>query len=1526
MRKILGLDLGTNSIGWAVVNEAENENGEPKLVGIECAGSRIIPMDGSIIGNFEKGNSVSQTATRTQYRGIRRLINRNVLRRERLHRVLKVMGFLPEHYANMLDRYGKFVNHSEPKLAWNENKFLFMSSYKEMRELFRANSGNPLMNVPYDWTIYYLREKALTEPLSKEELAWVIMQFNQKRGYYQIRSITKKNDKDKNNKREEYYRLKVIKVEKDETNTSKKLGYNIHLENGRVLHIKSQEPLDWEGKIKEFIVSTDLDENGNPKTDKDGCPKYSVRSPKEDDWGLIKIKTGTDIKESGKTVGSYIFNALLNNPSQKIIGQLVRVIDRKFYEDELRQILDKQKEFIPELNDRELFDKCIQELYPLNDAHRNELSNKDFTYLFVNDIVFYQRPLKSKKSLIANCQYESRTYKKLDNNGQYVKDENGQDKSFTAPLKCIAKSNPYFQEFRLWQFISNLRIYQKEYRDEQGKLIIDKDVTSDFLKTEDERVALFDWLNTLQDIDQKKFLKYPPFKLKKQQLEQYRWNYVEDKKYPCNETKYTITNGLKKAGISTPLSQEQEFALWHILYSISDSKELTSALTKFAQKHSLNDMFVEVFSKAKPFNPDYSSYSEKAIKKLLSLMRLGKYWSKEAIDNGTLQRIDKLLSGEFDESINDRTREIVQNFNKVEDFKGLPVWLACYVVYDRHSEANEVTKWEKPEDIDSYLKTFKQHSLRNPIVEQVITETLRTVRDIWEQVGQIDEIHLELGRELKNPADKRKNISERNKENEETNSRIEQLLKELFECGVQNVRPHSPSQKDILKIYESYALSNDKEDTGKQLSKGKISKYKAWLEQQYQSPYTGETIPLSELFTPKYEIEHVIPQSRYFDDSFTNKVICEAEVNKLKDNMLGYEFIKNHGGEEVQLSGGKRVKIFTIEQYEQFVSDHYQGTKKKKLLMEDIPDEFIERQLNDSRYISKVVKGLLSNIVREKNEKGEYEQEAVSKNLISCTGEITTRLKEDWGLKDVWDRIILPRFERLNTLTKTNDFTTKDTSGHTKPIAPPKVKKKRIDHRHHAMDAIVIACASRSHVNLLNNEAARSDNKATRYQLSYKLRKREKYLKDGKEREAFKEFYKPWDTFTEDVFQALQNIIVSFKQNLRVITPTKNVFEHYNDQGKKELIHQEKGDLLAIRKPLHAETIFGEVNLRKKRTCTLDEALKTPQNIVDKELKKKILELSAQGMNAKQIEAYFSANSDIWQDEIKGGKVEIYYFTKDTKDRYFASRTSLDSSFDDKKIESITDTGIQKILMAHLHSEKYDGKPENAFSPDGIDELNQNIQALNGGKPHQPIYKVRKYESSEKKFSVGTTGNKSKKFVKTAKDTNLYFAVFENQKDNETTVRCYAIIPLNIVIDCQKKYKTKWKEEATNILKQQGDIDKNSQLLFIISPNDLVYLPTQEELISKHYSFDKERIYKFVSCGGNNIADFVPAYVASIIFSMTKKQQKEAFNDEKHFHIQDEYGVGSPKSKNEKAITGEMIKEICIPIKVDRLGNIIGEY
>jgi CRISPR-associated endonuclease Csn1 len=65
-------------------------------------------------------------------------------------------------------------------------------------------------------------------------------------------------------------------------------------------------------------------------------------------------------------------------------------------------------------------------------------------------------------------------------------------------------------------------------------------------------------------------------------------------------------------------------------------------------------------------------------------------------------------------------------------------------------------------------------------------------------------------------------------------------------------------------------------------------------------------IPLGSLFTDEYQIEHIIPKSRYFDDSFNNKVICESPVNQLKDKQLGMEFIRNHYGEEVELGFGKK--------------------------------------------------------------------------------------------------------------------------------------------------------------------------------------------------------------------------------------------------------------------------------------------------------------------------------------------------------------------------------------------------------------------------------------------------------------------------------------------------------------------------------------------------------------------------------------------------------------------------------------------
>lgn len=1493
MKHILGLDLGTNSIGWAVINATTDENThKEQLIGINAAGSRIIPMDAAQLGDFNKGNTVSQTANRTQYRSTRRLHERKKLRRERLHRVLQLLGFLPPHYAAQLDRYGKFIANSEPKLAWVKNTnhlnhFIFQESFQEMLNDFTQADGSA-KKIPYDWTLFYLRKKALTQKIKKEELAWILLNFNQKRGYHQLRE---EETEKPTSKTRLYFDSQTITDIVDTGETYKGLKiFTLTLANGEKGKWYGKNIPDWKGQKKDIIVSIDLDKNGNDKCDESGEPIRRFKIPTEQEWeeqwGLVKAKTEKDLNTSGKKVGTYIYDTLLQAPDQKIRGKLIRTIERKYYKEELYQILTTQEKFHPELQDKNLLQACIEELYPSNEAHRNTISKYSMSKLLVEDVIFYQRPLKSKKSLISDCPYEEHTY---------VDKETGE--IHTVPVKCIAKSHPLFQEFRLWQFLSNLRIYQKEGT-LNGKLTTDIDVTNEFLKNADDYVNLFDWLNQKKEIKQDAFFKYPAFGLKKNAAN-YRWNYVEDKTYPCNETHSRILFHWVKTDIDQSLlTIDLEEKLWHILYSISDKNELQKALQHFADKNKLGHKFVDTFQQIPPFKKDYGSYSAKAIKRLLPLMRMGKYWHPESIDNTTLTHIHQILNGEKDEVTASRIKGKAIHLDNLSSFQGLPTWLACYIVYNRHSEIKNITKWQQPSDIDAYLQSFKQHSLHNPIVEQIIMETLRTVRDIWKQIGHIDEIHVELGREMKNPADKRKKLTQQIQENENTNLRIKALLTEFVnpEFEIENVRPHSPSQQDLLRIYEEEVLNEsaknmpediatilkkfNETDAKKRPSTSDVLRYKCWLEQKYRSPYTGAMIPLGKLFTPAYEIEHIIPQSRYFDDSFTNKVICEAEVNKLKGNMLGYEFIKNNSGKIVELGFGQKVKIQTVEDYELFVKEHYSynPVKMKKLLMEDIPEQFIQRQLNDSRYISKFIKSLLSNIVRE-----EGESEATSKNIIVCTGGVTDRLKKDWGVNDVWNKIILPRFLRLNEITNSNLFTTTNTNNKIIPTMPLALQKgfnkKRIDHRHHAMDAIVIACANRNIVNYLSNESASKNAKISRLDLRQILCTRTKPDTFGNYQWIIN---KPWETFTQDVHTILENMIVSFKQNLRIINKTTNHYFRYQN-GKKVQCVQETGDCWAIRKPMHKETVYGEINLRKITTVPLKSALENPQRIVEKDLKKKIKELLQQGLNEKQIKKYFEENKDTWQD-VNLKKIQFYSFTKEGKERFFASRESLDTSFNNKKIEEkVADTGIQQILLHHLEQNNND--PNQAFSPEGIEWMNKNIISLNNGKWHQPIYKVRTYEQAEK-FTVGQTGNKSEKFVEAAKGTNLFFAIYETEHK-----RSFASVSLNVVIERLKKGLSLAPENS------KGNLPK-----YVLSPNDLVYVPTQEEIKCGHINqpIQKDRIYKMVSCTEGE-CHFIPYFVANPIIQTIE--------------------LGS-NNKAQKSWQNEMIKEICIPIKIDRLGNI----
>lgn len=1468
MNKILGLDLGTNSIGWALVDSDDH-----RILGM---GSRIIPMSQDILGDFDKGNSVSQTASRTSFRSIRRLRERHLLRRDRLHRILNILGFLPEHYVHEVDfgkRLGQFIDCKEPKIAYHEKQFLFKESFTEMLQDFKKNQPELLnrknkkgqdAKIPYDWTIYYLRKKGLSQKLMRAELAWILLNFNQKRGYYQLRG---EEEEENTNKSVEFHSLKIVDVIADgKPNTRGDLWYSLHLENGWIYRRSSKVDLaDLKNKVRDFIVTTDLNDDGTVKKDKEGAGRRSFRAPGEDDWTLLKKKTEQEIEKSNKTVGAYIYDTLLKKPNQKIRGKLVRTVERKFYKDELAAILTKQIKLQPELFTDDLYNDCVRELYRHNYAHQRQLSQRGFVDLFVDDIIFYQRPLKSKKSSIGKCPLEFREYASTNDEGRV-----------REYVKAIPKSHPLYQEFRVWQWLFNLKIYRKED---------DVDVTLEFITGRNDLERLYEFLMSKKEVNHVDILKHvlgprhlTPKELKAETAK-YRWNYVFDdtkekedeksKQYPCNETGYEIRRRLEMVESlpSNFLTTERELQLWHIIYSVIDKDNFEKALRSFARKHGLDEVsFVQAFKKFKPFESDYGSYSEKAIKKLLPLMRLGRHWNWDAIDARTRSRIEKILTGEFDDQIKGRVRDKAIHLTENDHFQGLQLWLAQYIVYNRHSEDATTVKWNSVTELEEYLNNFKQHSLRNPIVEQVVTETLRVVRDIWIKYGSgvrnyFDEIHVELGREMKNTAEERKQFTNQISDNENTNLRIKALIAELKnDPKIENVRPQSPTQQEALKIFEEGVLTSvrnklykesetrQKEEDEAMLkigataqpTKSELQRYKLWLEQKYRSPYTGEFIPLSKLFTSAYEIEHVIPQSRYFDDSLSNKVICETVVNgnPYKDNQLGLEFIKNQGGRIVdELSRkGKIVKIFTENEYRDFVKQHYEKNKGKRtrLLLEDIPDKMIQRQLNDTRYISKFISNLLSNIVRTDN----GDDGVNSKNLIASNGRITSMLRQDWGLNHVWNQLILPRFQRMNELTGSTAFTARNKEGHAIPAIPLEFskgfQKKRIDHRHHAMDALVVACATRDHVNLLNNQSAKSD--SMRYDLQRKLRNIEKWVdKEGKERVKFTEFKKPWNSFTDDTRNELEKIVVSFKQNVRVINKTTNKYESYNDekgklrigkdgQPKKGFVSQTKGDSWAVRKPMHKDTVSGKVNLP-------------------------------------------------WV-KVPNGKILT------------ATRKSVDISFNLKTIESITDTGIQKILKNYLASRL--NNPEVAFSPEGLEEMNKNIPLYNDGKPHQPIYKARIFELGSK-FPLGLSGNKQTKYVEAAKGTNLFFAVYEGANNKRT----FESIPLNIVIERQKQGLTSVPE--TN--------ERGEKLLFHLSPNDLVYVPSEDE---KHnlYGLDfgnlsKEQLqnaYKIVSFTGPRLYG-VPLNVASVIVNKVEYTQ-----------------LNKIEFINEK--------EYCVKLKVDRLGNL----
>lgn len=1420
MKTILGLDIGSNSIGWALIkHDLDNKEGE-----IVAIGSRIIPLSTDKLKDFQQGRSVSQAAERRMARQARRLKHRYKLRRERLIKVFKILGWFPSDFPEKFEEENHF----------NINEFVPFSenTIEEAKRVFKVDK------LPNDWAIYYLRDKALKEQISIQELARVIYHFNQRRGFKSSRIENKNPDAIQEEtfpKKETFYEfLKIVEI--------KDTGERVR--NNLVFEIKGQTK---DGEIYSGIITRkykpewlnqEIELEITKIIKKDGSVSYTFREPDRSNWEKRKLALEKDIKLSGLYVGQYHFQKLLEDRNYRIKDQ---VVDRKFYMEEFEAIWKKQAEFYPELKNCDKIDLIAQTLYQHNKQKQKELKKLSLLEIIKDDIIYYQRPLKSQKRLIGECRFEKKNYT----------DKYGRQPGY----KVAPKSSPIFQEYRIWQTINNLRIFKNEEQQPDGKIKFDVEKTNEILTIQNKE-KLFELFDSKNEVSFKDILK-----ALKLSSSDFRINFPETRDLKGNETKAAFRSIFKRhnyleKGESILNDKESFFNLWHLTYSVTDEGQLIKSLIN---KFGFDENLAIHIAKMPPFKKEYAAYSTKALKKLVALMRCGKYWNENEIDTQTKERILNIINGNLKDSfpIEIQNKLYSGSFSSISDFQGLPVYLACYVVYGRHSERELYEKYDNPDEID-HLKLIPTNSLRNPVVEKVIRETLLVVKDIWKQYGRPDEIHIEMARELKRNAKEREAISKQILENEKERKRIAEILK-----YIKGANPNSPLDIERLRLWEELGKREAKENFPKLSltpTKAEIEKYLLWGEQNHISPYTGKVIPLSELFSEKYEIEHIIPKSRFFDNSLTNKTICETEVNRFKDNLTALELIQQYGGTTIPTTN---IKILTLDEYKQHIKSTFRGRKLANFLREEIPDDFINRQINETRYITRKLGELLYPIAKE--------------SIVFTIGSITSELKDKWGLNRVWKEILKPRFERLEKITgeKLIDY---DTSKNYIHFAKD---YKRIDHRHHALDALVIAATTREHIRYLNSLNA-VDTVEELQNVRLKLVKR-----------GVREFHLPWKTFTQDTKDKLQEIIVSFKNKIRVVQRGRNKYWKWVEQnGKwvKKLVLQDNSELFTIRKSLFKEP-SGIINIAEYKDVNVNEAIRYQFNyltnkqsnlqerIADKKLRAQINELIKNcSFDLNQTLEHISKYPIKDENGNTLKQIKILYFKE-----YSAKRVTLDTSFTEDKINKIpysnhSNNKLVNLLKEHLR--EFNNNPKDAFTGEGLELLYK--------KYGKPIRKITIIEEVGKKIPI------KGKYFEVDKGTNLFFVIYQNVND-----------PFDRIISQDSSISI---VDAVQTFINGGKIqdlgeNKPGYKKVILSPNDLVYVPepgeTPQLIDWSNKKKISNRVYKVVSFSKNQIF-FIPHFVSEPIIQRIE--------------------LGS-NNKAEKAWDGTMIKNVCIKLNIDRLGN-----
>ncbi len=559
-------------------------------------------------------------------------------------------------------------------------------------------------------------------------------------------------------------------------------------------------------------------------------------------------------------------------------------------------------------------------------------------------------------------------------------------------------------------------------------------------------------------------------------------------------------------------------------------------------------------------------------------------------------------------------------------------------------------------EIDILPPVKKFFEIRNPLVERTLSQVRILLNSLIKKYGKPEKIKIELARELKSSKKELEKIKKINDENKKANEKAIEFL------------------KTEAKITEP--------------TKDQITKYLLAEECNRTCPYTGESIEINSLFGeyPLFDIEHIIPFNRSFDNSFLNKTLCSSDENRnRKHNKTPYEAYYNTKDKDPTKWDNiiKRVENFQGKAKDEKL-------KRFKMNDEDLKkyfDNFVSQNLNDTRYASKIAKKYLGLLYGDLYDNGIDEQN--KKRVFAVSGKITSIMRDALHLE-----------------------------------------KSRDDHRHHALDAIVIALTDDKIIKKIS-EASKNSNDV------YHI---------------FKNSPLPWENFNKDVKDILSKILVSIKVN-------KKVSGQIHDETfyKKPLPEEPSED----KKKKHIYT--------HQRVKLEELSKKDVEKIVDKRIKNLVKEK----LNGEEPSKIFKDPKDHPYIEQKNGKkvqihkvsVEITFDTYDKigkEERYVRSaNTHHIAYFEDLKTKK-WDAEVVSLLEAYKRVKEY-----RKLSEDERKKIKDPIIKKDYGEDKKFLFSLSKGEIIE----LNTPDNKRELYVVkiiSASNKQIRFKKINDAKDNSS--------------------------------------------------------------------------------------------------------------------------------------------------------------